>query len=203
MTDTQETDMASEITEHGLEDSGIAAEGPGPSCLGDTEGRVTNKEPGVWCEDVQPLDGSREQGEGKDDGGSGRETEAGSSGERSGLEPGEGPPGETPTSGAGGGDMEGDGCVTVLETPSPAQAAEGESSLGAEGEVSIPPSLSMKSLSRSITKEDVTCLRSLEVEEVTQSERGRDIGRSQTVPRSFGAQSRRTTAQKFEKMSSP
>ncbi|XP_059498832.1 smoothelin-like protein 2 isoform X2 [Stegostoma tigrinum] len=67
-----------------------------------------------------------------------------------------------------------------------------------EGEAGVAESLSMSSLSRSITKEDVTCLKSPLVEEARNSDRMREIGRSQTVPRSFGAQSRRAAMQKAD-----
>eukprot|EP00061_Rhincodon_typus_P002847 g18639.t1 len=53
-------------------------------------------------------------------------------------------------------------------------------------------------LDRSITKEDVTCLKTPPLEEARKIDRMRDIGRSQTVPRSFGAQSRRAAMQKAD-----
>ncbi|XP_041029816.1 smoothelin-like protein 2 [Carcharodon carcharias] len=187
--------MSGDASKLAGEDSGTAAEGPEPSRQGDAKGGEVKEGTSESVKDVGPGEKAPEPGAGKTDGEVGRPSDPGTPDEVAGLEPGEGPRGDTPTSA---------NVDLGPESEAVTSGAHGteQGSLAVEGEACIPESLSMKSLSRSITKEDVTCLKSPAVDELEQvGERGRDIGRSQTVPRSFGAQSRRAAAQKLEKQS--
>ncbi|XP_038656933.1 smoothelin-like protein 2 [Scyliorhinus canicula] len=192
----------SEAFEPAVEDSGVAAESPDTCCRGDAECCPTNDDTNELAKELQELGTTPGHGEGQEDGETGRDTDSRVSDGKSGLVPGGETSHGTPPSVRGGADSEGDNSMAALEAVSPGTPGKGDSSLAVEGEVGMAASLSMTSLSRSITKEDITCLKSPVLDEVKQPERGRDIGRSQTVPRSFGAQSKRAAAaQKFEKPS--
>ncbi|XP_072354140.1 smoothelin-like protein 2 isoform X2 [Scyliorhinus torazame] len=192
----------SEAPEPAVQDSGVAAESPDTCCLGDAKGCPTNDDTNELVKDLQELGKTLGQGEDQEDGETGQDTDTRVSGEKSGLVPGGEACHDTPPPVRGGADSGGDSSNAALEAVSPGTHGEGDSSSAVEGEGGLPASVSMTSLSRSITKEDMSCLKSPALDQVKQPDRGRDIGRSQTVPRSFGAQSKRAAAaQKFEKPS--
>ncbi|XP_067834850.1 smoothelin-like protein 1, partial [Heptranchias perlo] len=83
-----------------------------------------------------------------------------------------------------------------LDTPGPARGTP-----TVESGIGDTESLSMTSLSRSLTKEDIISLSGPAVHAAKEAEIRWELGRSQTIPRSYGAQSRRSLAEKFEKQS--